>query len=132
MQFAYIIDRLARAKDVLATYRVELRTVMKEVGKGTWTEYDGKGKEHKCAPFRRPLRPSRRACARSATFSTASCRCAQAHAPCTLYRLLQSTLPHQRYTRCLRALTLGCSAFQRQYQQAISGLRGSQEGRRDA
>jgi hypothetical protein len=84
MQFAYIVDRLARAKDVLATYRVELRTVMKEVGKGTWAEYDGKGKEHKCAPFRRPLRPSRRACARRAAGSTASCRCA---GPCTVHPL---------------------------------------------
>jgi hypothetical protein len=47
-------------------------------------------------------------------------------------RLLQCTLPHQRYACCLRALSLICSAFQHQYQQAISGLRGSQEGRRDA
>jgi hypothetical protein len=46
-QFGLINDRLSRAKDVLASYRVELRAVLKEVGKGTFAEYDAKGKEHK-------------------------------------------------------------------------------------
>ena len=46
-QFGLINDRLSRAKDVLSSYRVELRGVLKEVGKGTYAEYDAKGKEHK-------------------------------------------------------------------------------------
>ena len=47
LQLAFINDRLSRAKDVLSSYRVELRGVLKEVGKGTYAEYDAKGKEHK-------------------------------------------------------------------------------------
>ena len=61
-QFAFINDRVARAKDVLSSYKVELRQVLKEVGKGTWAEYEAKGKEHKYRPLCNP--PS--ACARRA------------------------------------------------------------------
>ena len=52
VQFQYINDRMGRAKDVLASYRVELRQVLKDVGKGTFAEYDGKGKVHKYVPAR--------------------------------------------------------------------------------
>jgi hypothetical protein len=38
---------MSRAKDVLSSYKVELRQVLKEVGKGTFAEYDQKGKQHK-------------------------------------------------------------------------------------
>ena len=51
MQFSFINDRVLRAKDVLSSYRVELRQVLKEVGKGTFAEYDAKGKEHKYRPL---------------------------------------------------------------------------------
>ena len=47
LQLSFVNDRLSRAKDVLSSYRVELRGVLKEVGKGTYAEYDAKGKEHK-------------------------------------------------------------------------------------
>jgi len=49
-QFSFIADRLSRSKDVLSSYRVELRQVLKEVGKGTFAEYDGRGKVHKSPP----------------------------------------------------------------------------------
>eukprot|EP00277_Geminigera_cryophila_P002194 CAMPEP_0179423776 /NCGR_PEP_ID=MMETSP0799-20121207/11204_1 /TAXON_ID=46947 /ORGANISM="Geminigera cryophila, Strain CCMP2564" /LENGTH=113 /DNA_ID=CAMNT_0021198121 /DNA_START=48 /DNA_END=386 /DNA_ORIENTATION=- len=45
-KFSFIADRLSRSKDVLSSYRVELRQVLKEVGKGTFAEYDGRGKVH--------------------------------------------------------------------------------------
>ena len=43
LQHAFVSDRMARAKDVLSSYRVELRQVLKDVGKGTFAEYDAKG-----------------------------------------------------------------------------------------
>jgi len=49
-QFSFIADRLSRSKDVMSSYRVELRQVLKEVGKGTFAEYDGRGKAHKSPP----------------------------------------------------------------------------------
>ena len=54
-QFAEIDERFARVKDVLASYKVELRQVLKEVGKGTFKEFDEKGKVHKSVLPHSPL-----------------------------------------------------------------------------
>ena len=39
LQHAFVSDRMARAKDVLSSYRVELRQVLKDVGKFTSSKH---------------------------------------------------------------------------------------------
>mmetsp|Transcript_28860 Transcript_28860/g.60607 ORF Transcript_28860/g.60607 Transcript_28860/m.60607 type:complete len:206 (-) Transcript_28860:1435-2052(-) len=43
---AYLQDRVNRSKDVLASFRVELREVLKEAGRATYSDYEAKGKVH--------------------------------------------------------------------------------------
>jgi len=45
-QVAYIFDRVSRAKDVLANFRVELRQLLREAGREEHAVYEAKGKTY--------------------------------------------------------------------------------------